>query len=110
MKVKKVLQGAPSRHKLDEMLEESNDLFQEPKGLPPICPIVVRSYHYPHLLKDEIENQCDQMLQQGIIRLSISPFFSLVLLVRKEKDEASRRCVDYRELNAKTIKDKFSIR
>jgi hypothetical protein len=28
-----------------------------------IAPVVVCPYHYPQLLKDEIEKQCDDMLQ-----------------------------------------------
>ncbi|EXB66633.1 hypothetical protein L484_024930 [Morus notabilis] len=64
------------RRKLDQLLDEFSDLFQEPSGLPPlrncdhrIClqpnsaPVVIRPYRYPHLQKDEIEKQCEQMLQ-----------------------------------------------
>ncbi|XP_068651582.1 uncharacterized protein [Aristolochia californica] len=93
----------------------------QPAALPPIracdhrirlklCiePVVVRPYRYPHLQKDEIERQCELMLTQGIIQTSRSPFSSPVLLVKKQ-DNSWQFCVDYRELNAHTVKEKFPI-
>jgi hypothetical protein len=48
------------------------------------------------------------MLQSGIIKSSNSPYASPVLLVRK-KDGISRFYVDYRQLNAQTIKNKHPM-
>lgn len=94
-------------------LDEFADIFETPRGVPAqrhhdhrihllsgLPPAVVRSYRYPQLLKDEIERQCDDMLQQGIIRPSNSEFSALVLLVKKQ-DDSWRFCVDFRALNAK---------
>jgi len=62
----------------------------------------------PQLLKDELGRQCADMLAQGIIRESTSLFNSPVLLVKKP-DKTWRFCVDYRDLNGCTVKDKFPI-
>jgi len=106
---------------LPELLDAYADIFAEPHGLPPLrrqdhrihllpatAPVAVRLYQYPQLLKDELERQCDNMMQQGIIQESTSPFSSPVLLVEK-RDLTWRFCVDYRALNDKTVKDKFLI-
>ncbi|XP_022680786.1 uncharacterized protein LOC111256682 [Setaria italica] len=110
-----------TRDLMDALLLKYGSIFAEPRGLPPqllqdhrihllpgSTPVAVCPYHYPQLLKDDIERQCEDMLGQGIIRASTSPFSSLVLLVCKH-DGSWHFCMDYRELNALTVKDKFPI-
>ncbi|XP_074336044.1 uncharacterized protein LOC141673210 [Apium graveolens] len=56
----------------------------------------------------KLKGIASQKLKKGIIQQSASPFASPVVLVGK-KDGSWRLCVDYRELNKKTVKDKFPI-
>jgi hypothetical protein len=55
-----------------------------------------------------LECQIKQLLQSKLIRTSTSSYASPALLVKK-KDIAWRLCIDYRKLNAQTIKDKFPV-
>lgn len=113
---KPLVHNAIGHKLLDDLLQEFGDIFEPPRGLqyyrinlaPGTAAVAVRPYCYQQLLKDEIERQCDDMLAQGIIRESNSTFSSPFLLVKKH-DDSWRFCVDYRAINDKTIKDKFSI-
>ena len=96
-------------------------MFETPKGLPPICdhdqainlilgivPPNIRPYRFPYVQKREIERMIAEMLEAGIIQLSEISFYALVVLVHKN-DGSWHMCLDYRELNKLTIKDKFPI-
>lgn len=104
-----------------ELLQEYKTVFDPLQGyplerafahkiplVPGAVPVNVRPYHYPPAVKDEIERQVIEMLQSGIIQLSQSPFSSSVPLVKK-KDGSYCFCVDFRHLNAITVKAKYSV-
>lgn len=107
---------------IQQLLQKYHGIFEEPKQLPPsrgmfdhkiplefgANPVNIRPYRYPLKQRDIIEGLVNEMLKQGIIQDSCSPFASPVVLVGK-KDGSWRLCVDYRELNKKTVKDKFPI-
>ncbi|XP_050908813.1 uncharacterized protein LOC127122537 [Lathyrus oleraceus] len=72
-------------------------IFSKPQGLPPsryhdhhihlqpnATPINIKPYRYPHYKKETMTNLIKEMLQDGIIQPSTSPYSSPVLLVKKK--------------------------
>ncbi|XP_061375313.1 uncharacterized protein LOC133317461 [Gastrolobium bilobum] len=104
-----------------EVIFAHQEIFVVPSELPPFRgmdhsihllegfkPINVKPYRYAHSQKTEIEKQVARLLTSGFIQYSHSPYSSPVLLVKKQ-DNTWRMCIDYRALNAATIKDRFPI-
>ena len=56
----------------------------------------------------ELQTQLQELLDKGFIHPSFSPWGASVLFVKK-KDGSFRMCIDYRELNKVTIKNKYPI-
>jgi hypothetical protein len=56
----------------------------------------------------ELKNQLQELLDKGYIRPSSSPWGSPALFVKK-KDGSLQMCVDYRPLNAVTIRNKYPL-
>ena len=61
----------------------------------------------PHHFR-EVRELIEKFLDQGIIKRSDSPYASPVVLVQK-RDGSLRICVDYRRLNAETLRDSFPL-
>lgn len=106
---------------VEGLLRQYGGVFMEPTCLPPIrgiehqiilkegsVPKQIYPYRYSHAYKGEIEKIVQELLGNGTIRHSQSPFASPVLLVRK-KDSTWRMCVDYRYLNTLTVKHNYPI-
>ena len=56
----------------------------------------------------ELKKQLQELLEHGFIRPSHSPWGAPILFVKK-KDGSMRMCIDYRELNKATVKNKYPL-
>ena len=103
------------------VVREYSDVFQEIMGLPPsreidfvidlmpdTRPIARVPYHMAPAEIRELRDQIEHLLGQGFIRRSTSPWGAPVLFVKK-RDGSLRLCVDYRELNKVTIRNKYPL-
>lgn len=71
-------------------------------------PVRVPPRRVPVHYLQEVEAQIQQMLEQGVIEESSSPWMAPAVLVKKKSGELCI-CVDYRELNKKTTKDAYPL-
>ncbi|XP_074374017.1 uncharacterized protein LOC141714394 [Apium graveolens] len=55
----------------------------------------------------ELTEQLQELLDKGVIRLSVSPWGAPVLFVKK--DGSMRMCIDYRELNKITVRNRYPL-
>nr|GEV17830.1 putative reverse transcriptase domain-containing protein [Tanacetum cinerariifolium] len=71
-------------------------------------PISKAPYRMAPIELKELKDQLQELLEQGFIRPSVSPLGAPVLFVTK-KDGSIRLCIDYRELNKITIRNRFPL-
>ena len=104
------------------MVREFGDVFpKELPGLPPereiefsvellpgTSPISIAPYRMAPTELKELKAQLQDLLDKGFIRPSTSPWGAPVLFVKK-KDGTLRLCIDYRQLNKVTIKNKYPL-
>ncbi|KAL5577635.1 hypothetical protein UlMin_019334 [Ulmus minor] len=104
------------------VVKEFIDVFpEELPGLPPdraitfeinvtpgTAPISKAPYRMAPVELKELQVQLQELLDKGFVRSSYSPWGAPVLFVKK-KDGSMRMCIDYRELNKVTIKNKYPL-
>jgi len=104
------------------VVQDFVDVFpEEVPGLPPsrevefsidlvpgTGPVSMAPYRMAPAELVELKKQIEDLMEKQFIRPSTSPWGAPVLLVKK-KDGSSRLCVDYRQLNKVTIKNKYPL-
>jgi hypothetical protein len=106
---------------IESLLQEFADIFTRTTSLPPHGdhnheiplkpdnkPHSIRPYKVPYKQNDEVEKLIQAMLKDELIRPSHNLYSSPAILVRKN-DGSWRLCIDYKELNSQTIKNRFPI-
>ncbi|RVX22738.1 Retrovirus-related Pol polyprotein from transposon 17.6 [Vitis vinifera] len=104
------------------IVKEYPDVFPEDlPGLPPereveftidlvpgTGPMSKAPYRMAPVELKELKVQLQELLDKGFIRPSVSPWGAPVLFVKK-KDGSMRLCIDYRELNKVTVRNKYPL-
>ena len=105
--------------KLEQLIRTFPEVFNKQPGrttklrhhinlLPGSQPYNSPPFRYTPVRRQIIDEQINEMSEQGIISPSKSPWASPVILAPK-KDGSLRFCVDYRKVNSMTIRDAYPI-
>jgi hypothetical protein len=122
IEVLKTIEGAKPSPDDHPILREYIDVFlEEVPGLPPrsdiefsieLAPGAVPVFRTPYRMSIpelvELKLQLKEMMDKGYIQPSMSPWGAPVFFVKK-KDGTLRLCMDYRQLNKVTIKNKYPL-
>ncbi|GJY20730.1 putative reverse transcriptase domain-containing protein [Tanacetum coccineum] len=76
--------------------------------VPGAAPVARAPYRLAPSEMKELANQLQELSEKGFIRPSSSPWGAPVLFVKK-KDGSFRMCIDYRELNKLTVKNRYPL-
>ncbi|GJT85622.1 putative reverse transcriptase domain-containing protein [Tanacetum coccineum] len=104
------------------VVREFPEVFPEDlPGLPPVrqvefqidlipgaAPVARAPYRLAPSEMQELSNQLQELADRGFIQPSTSPWGAPVLFVKK-KDGSFRMCIDYRELNKLTVKNRYPL-
>ncbi|GJS83928.1 putative reverse transcriptase domain-containing protein [Tanacetum coccineum] len=76
--------------------------------VPGAAPVARAPYRLAPAEMQELSTQLQELSDRGFIRPSSSPWGAPVLFVKK-KDGSFRMCIDYRELNKLTVKNRYPL-
>nr|GEU39317.1 putative reverse transcriptase domain-containing protein [Tanacetum cinerariifolium] len=86
-----------------------NRYLHSPLMFPAIKQLAIKWWdEYGFVIHPELVKQLQELSDKGFIRPSSSLWRALVLFVKK-KDGSFRMCIDYRELNELTIKNRYPL-
>ncbi|XP_073121684.1 uncharacterized protein [Henckelia pumila] len=116
-----VLKASPVLADIPVVCEFADIFPDEIPGLPPMreidfsielvpgtLAISKAPYRMAPLELKELKDQLEDLLNKGYIRPSVSPWGAPVLFVRK-KDGSMKLCIDYRQLNQVTVKNRYPL-
>ncbi|GKB47085.1 putative reverse transcriptase domain-containing protein [Tanacetum coccineum] len=76
--------------------------------VPGAAPVARAPYRLAPAKMQELSTQLQELCDKGFIRPSSSPWGAPTLFVKK-KDRSFRMCIDYRELNKLTVKNRYPL-
>ena len=109
-----------SQGEMDQLLQEHEDVFSTTPGEAQVRPFVIKPqedatassrppYQVPIHLREEVNAQIDQLINQNIIEPSNSIDWCAPIVPVRKPDKSIRLCVDYREINRVTPLDRHII-
>ena len=112
--------GSEYDEEIRSLVKEYEDITQDFKGLPPDrgpwnhkirltgTPRRQRRNRLSPPEFAELKKQCTELLSQGRVQISNSPYAAPIILVRKP-DNSMRLCIDYRGLNEFSVRDAYPL-
>ncbi|GKC04473.1 hypothetical protein Tco_0996083, partial [Tanacetum coccineum] len=103
----RLLMSANASDKKQEEIVVVRD-FPEIELIPEATPVAKSPYHLAPSELEELSGQLKELQDKGFIRPSSLPWEAPILFVKK-KDGSFRMCIDYRELNKLTVKNRYLL-